>query len=117
MQTRTRSYRSVTRRCERRVERAAWREPWREVWRDTYDETWRRVLPSDGMTLGKICTLINAYYRMAIRYEKKWNPPSRYKTCAPPAGETRSFQADLERIYGAGARASETTAAPSGSSP
>jgi len=67
------------------------------------------VLPSDGVTLGTICRLLTAYIRLAQRHEKKRNPPSRFKTCAPPIG-SRSFKEDLERVYGTGR--SPTVSAP-----
>ena len=111
MRTGSRRCRSVTRRVERPADRAVWRRVWRAVSRSRSRQTWRRVLPSDGVTLGTICRLLTAYIRLATRHEKKRNPPVRFKKWDPPVG-SRSFQADLERVYGDAACAAQENQTP-----
>jgi len=105
--------RSVTRRGERRADRKVWRRAWRDVSRSSRRETWRRVLPP-GPTLRTICAMLNTYIRMRLRFEKKWNPPSKLKTWSPPA-HSDTFEADLKRVYGDAACATqESQACPAG---
>ena len=60
----------------------------------------RHVLKDNGPTLHDICALVSAYLRLSKAYDKKWHPPSRFKTLGTREERERRMQEDLERAYG-----------------
>jgi len=60
----------------------------------------RRVLKYTGPTLRDLWSELNACLREAKAWEKKRNPPSRFKTIGTPEACRRQMESDLKRIYG-----------------
>jgi hypothetical protein len=80
----------------RPVGRSVWRSPVRSAsrWAD------RRVLPDTGPSLRSLLALFNHYYRLALKYEKRRNPPTRFKTLGTAEERQRKAEEDLKRAYG-----------------
>jgi hypothetical protein len=62
----------------------------------------RRLLKDNGPSLHDLCNLVSRYIRMAEAFEKKWNPPARFKTIGTPEEHRRQVEHDLQRAYGDG---------------
>jgi hypothetical protein len=60
----------------------------------------RRVLKDDGPSLHELCNVVSAYLRLSQAWDRKWNPPSRFKTIGIPEEHRRQMDADLARAYG-----------------
>jgi hypothetical protein len=91
--------------AERAVGRPATRTVVRGVSRSILREAWRTVLPYEGPSLNDICSLLNAYVRLAEKHErKKKQRQPKFETLCTPEESHRKFLADLERCYGAGAQ-------------
>ncbi len=60
----------------------------------------RHVLKDTGPSLRDICSLLSRYLRLSKAYDKKWHPPSRFKTLCTPEEFRRRLEADLDRAYG-----------------
>jgi hypothetical protein len=72
----------------------------------------RRVLKDTGPTLNDVCKAVSAYLRTAEAWDKKWNPPSRFKTIGTPEERRRQMESDLERAYGENSAFRAKTAHP-----
>jgi hypothetical protein len=80
----------------------------------------RHILKDNGPTLHDICALVSAYLRLSKAYDKKWHPPSRFKTLGTQEERDRRMLEDLERAYGENSpfireQKTRTTASPSSS--
>src|SRR4026208_2519433 len=88
--------------------RSSFGSPFRREVRGAFRRSFRRaprkarrpLLKDNGPTLHQVCNAISAYIRCAQRYEKKWNPPSRFKTIGTREERDRRMLEDLERSYG-----------------
>ena len=77
----------------------------RSVHRSVIRCTIRPVPKSRGPTLREITSLLSQYLKISTAYEKKWNPPSRFKTLMTTEEAEAKWKSDIERAYGADARA------------
>jgi hypothetical protein len=62
----------------------------------------RAVLKGCGPELYEIASTIKRYVKMSEAYDKRYNPPSRFKTLLSPEESYRKFQENLKRAYGEG---------------
>ena len=90
--------------------RPASRSVLRSVHRSVMRCTIRQVLKSRGPTLREITSLLSQYLKISSAYEKKWNPPSRFKTLMTAEEAEAKWKSDIERAYGADACAARTLA-------
>lgn len=78
-------------------------------------------MKDQGPTLRDVCAAIEAYLRLSKAYDKRWHPPSRFKTLCSAEELERRTREDLGRAYGDNSpfvRAQAIrAAAPSASSP
>lgn len=80
--------------------RAAGRSALRSCLRRATRRATRHVLKDQGPTLRDVCAVIEAYLRLSKAYDKKWHPPSRFKTLCSSEELERRTREDLERAYG-----------------
>ena len=57
-------------------------------------------MKDNGPTLNDICVLVGTYLRLSKAYDKKWHPPSRFKTIGTQEERDRRMLEDLDRAYG-----------------
>ena len=65
-----------------------------------HHRAYRHILKDTGPTLRDICSIVSTYLRLSKAYDKKWHPPSRFKTIGTPEERQRQVEQDLDRIYG-----------------
>jgi hypothetical protein len=87
-------------RCARPAPRRAPRRVLRRALRRLPRRAPRRLLRDNTPSLHDLCNVLSAYLRLSKAWDKKWNPPSRFKTIGTPEERRRQMEADLEKAYG-----------------